>query len=269
MMNMALNDHVVPIHACLEDSHYFYTVQEACNGGNLFQFVNLMHAEDLDTATLEKEVGQLMGEVLLSLHHLHKQGLVHKDVKLENFVFKNKGSDRQRPSVLKLIDFDFTEENSSKKSRVVVGTDGYIAPEAYLGHVCCKGDIFSAGVVMFALVSGRLPYDDDIFDDGPNENYVGHAKMKEIHDKLLKAEVSFGRSWKHLPEAKEFCKALLEVDLDKRLNAEDALKHPWVAKFAGRKKFAEIKETKKKPMFLEGFHSPTQRMARSGRAVDF
>jgi serine/threonine protein kinase len=149
--------------------------------------------------------------------------------------------------VLKLIDFDFTEENSSKKARVVVGTDGYIAPEAYLGHVCCKGDIFSAGVIMFVLVSGRFPYDDAIFDDGPGENYVGHAKMKEIHYKLLNTEVSFGRSWRHLPEAEDFCKALLEVDLNKRLNAEDALKHPWMAKFAGGVKLAEIKETKKKP----------------------
>jgi serine/threonine protein kinase len=246
MMNMPLNEHVVRIHACLEDSHYFYTLQEACHGGNLCDFLRLVMAEDLDTATLENEVRQVMSEVLISLDHLHKEGLVHKDVKLENFVFKKKGSDRKRPSVLKLIDFDFTEQQKKKKTISVLGTDGYIAPEAYLGDVCAKSDIFSAGVMMFALISGRFPYDDTIFDDHPDQNYAGNAKMNEIHYKLRNTKVSFGRSWKHLQEAKDFCKALMEFDVDKRLNAEEALKHPWMAKLAGGVKLEEIKETKKK-----------------------
>ena len=56
-------------------------------------------------------------------------------------------------------------EPSSPKRRDVVGTDGYIAPEAYLGYVCPKNDIFSAGVVMFTLIAARFPFDDAIFDD--------------------------------------------------------------------------------------------------------
>ena len=54
------------------------------------------------------------------------------------------------PSMLKLIDFDFTEEwePSTPKSKSVVGTDGYIAPELYLGDFSPKTDIFSVGVIM-------------------------------------------------------------------------------------------------------------------------
>jgi calcium-dependent protein kinase len=136
------------------------------------------------------------------------------------------------PRVLKLIDFDYiTEWKEKKKSKDVLGTDGYISPEAYLGHVCPRGDIFSAGVVMYVLVTGRFPHDDEIFDDCANQNYVGHPKMQEIHDKLRKAEVSFGKSWRHMQEAKDFCKALLEFSVDKRPNAEEALKHPWMSTF--------------------------------------
>lgn len=134
--------------------------------------------------------------------------------------------------MLKLIDFDFTEEwePNSPRSKAVVGTDGYIAPEAYLGDVCPKSDVFSAGVVLYVLVAGRFPYDDDIFDDGPNENFVGSPKMKEIYGKIKNFKVRYGRVWDSLPEAKEFVQTLIEFDIDKRPDAEDALKHAWLAK---------------------------------------
>jgi len=250
MMNMPESMHVVTIHNCFEDGQYFYTLLEACNGGDLFDFFRMLMSDDMDAATLETEVRQVIGEILLSLDHLHKEGFVHKDVKLENLVFKQKGGLEPRsvaspkakvngqdkrgsiksPKMLKLIDFDFTEEwePNSPRSKAVVGTDGYIAPEAYLGDACPKSDVFSTGVVMFVLVAGRFPYDDDIFDDGPNENYVGSPKMQEIHDKLEKFKVRFGRSWENLDEAREFCKWLLAFDVNARPDAEEALKHPWM-----------------------------------------
>jgi serine/threonine protein kinase len=255
MMNMPDSEHVVRVHACYEDGEYFYTVQEACDGGDLFDFFRMLMADDMDDETLEREVRQAVGEILLSLDHLHKQGLVHRDVKLENLVFLKKGCIEPRsvkspkavvledgecksPKMLKLIDFDFTEEwePESPKSKAVVGTDGYISPESYLGDVCPKSDIFSVGVVMFLLVAGRFPYDDAIFDDEPNENYVGSPKMQEIHDKLKAFKVRFGSSWKNLEGAKEFCRLLMEFDIAKRPTAREALQHPWMRKFVAKQK---------------------------------
>merc|ERR1719473_1830737 len=123
------SEHVVRILACYEDSAYFYTVFEACDGGDLFDFLSMLWADGMDTAAVEHEVRQVMGELLLSLHHLHSQGLVHKDVKLENLVFRTKGaveprsakspkasflpsdktSECKSPTDLKLIDFDPTD----------------------------------------------------------------------------------------------------------------------------------------------------------------
>jgi calcium-dependent protein kinase len=257
MMNMPESDHLVRIFNCFEDSDYFYTLQEACDGGNLAQFrvddffLRLLTCGGLHES-LEKEVQQVMREVLLSLDYLHKKGIIHKDVKLENLVFKNKGTLEQRdlnkresirelrdavlggtrPTQLKLIDFDFTEDFDSNICKAVLGTDGYIAPEVYLGKVFPKSDIFSAGVMMFTIIAGRFPYDDAIFDDGLNQNFVGCPKMKEIYDKLQRFKVRFGRSWKRMDEAKEFCRALLQFDVDKRPSAEEALQHPWMQKFA-------------------------------------
>jgi serine/threonine protein kinase len=255
LMNMKANEHVVQILECFEDAHYFYTVQEACDGGSLSDFADLLDAEELDQATLEDEVRQVMHELLVALDHMHKQGLIHKDVKLENLVFKNKGPLRprvpvlstspvsgrvsglsRRPTLLKLIDFDSTEEfNEEYKRRmckIVLGSDGYIAPEAYEGYCTPKSDVFSAGVIMYALMSGSLPYDDAIFDDAPGENYIGSLAMKKIHAKLRKTKVRYGKKWTDSWQAKSFCKALLEHNYAERPTAEEALKHPWMVTYA-------------------------------------
>jgi serine/threonine protein kinase len=261
IMNMTEIDNIVQIHRCFEDADYYYTLMESCDGGNLCNFLKLYLCDEMDDETYENEVREVMREVLLSLQHLHKMGIVHKDVKLDNFVFKNRGaltprtaaqpksravateevaSVGRQPSGLKLIDFDFTNVfDLSRRCKDVVGTDGYIAPEAYRGVVGPKGDVFSAGVMMYTLIARRFPYHGDMFDDGPNENWVGHPKMKEIHEKLRDCKVRFGRSWKYLDLAKDFCMALLEFDSEKRLSTEEALNHPWIAKFEEKTKPVE------------------------------
>jgi serine/threonine protein kinase len=213
----------------------------------LFDFLKILTSDSLDPGFVEKEVRKVIGSLLESLHHLHNQGLIHKDVKLENIVFNEKGGstvttpksrhvswerlpgEPVSPTGLRLIDFDFLEEwePSSPKSKAVLGTDGYIAPEAYLGNACPKSDIFSAGVVMYILIAGRFPFNDAIFDDGPNENYVGSPKMVEINAKLERYKVRFGPSFDPYPQAKDLCMRMLEFDANTRAEAAEALRHPW------------------------------------------
>jgi calcium-dependent protein kinase len=241
LMNMKENGHVAKVHGCFEDSHYFYTLQEECEGGSLLDFFELLEDKSVDDETRENEVRKVMKEVLTALDHLHKQGLFHKDVKLDNLVFKNKATLtprlpfqkqaglRRRPTSLKLIDFDSIQEhNAARSNKLVLGTDGYIAPEAYLGNACPKGDIFSAGVVMFSLLSGVEPFNLDMFDDGPGENFAGSRKMALICRRLVHTKVKFGKRWKNMDSAKQFCQALMHYDVDKRMTAEEALKHPWM-----------------------------------------
>jgi calcium-dependent protein kinase len=259
MMNLPDTEHIVRIIACFEDSRYYYTLLESCQGGDLLDF-HAMICADVDVEKLEREVRQVMGEILMALVHLHQQGLMHKDLKLENLVFKERGcfeprrvgsptilakdfdfgaKEKNSPTSLKLIDFDFAAEwrpDTAAKATAVVGTDGYIAPEAYVGDPCPKGDLFSAGVILFVLVEGRFPFDDDIFDDEPGENYVGSPKMLEIHEKLRRAEVRFGETWEGLDLMKDFCQSLIKFDASERPTAKQALKHPWMKKFVAKHK---------------------------------
>ena len=82
------------------------------------------------------------------------------DVKLENFVFLNKKS-----YTIKLIDFGLTRliKTDSKETKEPVGTPYYIAPEMLIGDCDFKSDMWSAGVILFMLITGQPPYDG--FDD--------------------------------------------------------------------------------------------------------
>jgi serine/threonine protein kinase len=186
-----------------------------------------------------------MYEVLQSLRGLHQHGLVHKDVKLENVMLKEPASPRSpkvpgqrlerkdsgKPAQLKLVDFDFTDD-LSPKATAVVGTDGYIAPEVYLGQTEPKSDIYSAGVIMYTLMTKRFPYSRSLFDDKPGENYIGSPKMQEIYDKMAANPVKWQEPiWESLPDAKAFCAHLLEFDVQKRYDADMALKDNWFEDF--------------------------------------
>ena len=92
MMNLPESPNVIKIFACYEDEKYFYTVLESLHGGDLYDFFEILMSDSLEPEFVEREVRKIIGSLLKSLHHLHNQGLIHKDVKLENIVFKEKGS---------------------------------------------------------------------------------------------------------------------------------------------------------------------------------
>jgi len=90
MMNMPNDTNVVAVHACYEDDQYFYTMMDSCKGGDLFDFFRMLVSDDLSPEELNRELQIVMREMMRSLNHLHKQGMIHKDVKLENLVFMDR-----------------------------------------------------------------------------------------------------------------------------------------------------------------------------------
>ena len=91
MMNLPESPNVVKVFACYEDEKYFYTLLESLQGGDCYDFFQILTSDSLEPEFIEREVRKVMVSLLESLHHLHNQGLIHKDVKLENIVFKEKG----------------------------------------------------------------------------------------------------------------------------------------------------------------------------------
>merc|ERR550539_568544 len=140
------------------------------------------------------------------------------------------GADSISPAAAKLIDFDTVQDwgPNSPKSRDVLGTDGYIAPEAYAGNYSPASDMYCVGVIMYKLLTGKFPTRTDIFDDRPGENWVGSPAMKRIGDRLKTEEIDFRcRPFDKSPLAADLCSALLSFNPDQRPSAGEALRHPW------------------------------------------
>lgn len=136
--------HIVQLRAVHETDSHLYLVLERLEGGEL-----------LDQAACGQMKEQLarryLQQMVLAVSHLHGRGMMHRDIKLENFMFEDK-----HHKFLKLIDFGFAAEDSGSDLKLM-GTPSYCAPEVLAG--CCSraGDIWSLGVVAYAMLTGEMP----------------------------------------------------------------------------------------------------------------
>ncbi|MCX4247977.1 serine/threonine protein kinase [Paraliomyxa miuraensis] len=111
----------------------------------------------------ERALG-IIDEVLAGLEHAHGHGLVHRDIKPDN-VFLARDGDKVR---VKLLDFGIVklQEGSGNKQLtqmgMIFGTPHFMSPEqATGGEIDARADLYAAGVVLYTMLAGRLPFDDD------------------------------------------------------------------------------------------------------------
>jgi calcium-dependent protein kinase len=123
-----------------------------------------------------------MKKLFLAINHCHSNGVVHRDLKPENIMYKESSKDGPGQGIdeVKIIDFGLSKllANPSKNTmRTLVGTPYYVAPEVLEGTYGAECDCWSLGVIMYALLSGCLPF----FGSSPIE----------VFDKIRKANVNF------------------------------------------------------------------------------
>jgi serine/threonine protein kinase len=229
IMNLERNENILGVDCVLEDNLAYYVVMRKCGGGELFDF--LLNATDVP----EKECKRIMREILKAVDHLHSRGIIHRDIKPENVLFNAKGNadGSDQASSLKLIDFDTCQDWSPKspKARCIVGTPGYIAPESFKGNYTPSSDLWSVGVILYILMTGEMPFPDNIFgDDIAGNNQVGGRKTNMIYDRLKNCNIDWERDpWPEFPSARDLCQQLLAFDPgDRSPSAAEALNHPWL-----------------------------------------
>ena len=154
---------------------------------------------------------------------MHSQNVVHRDLKLENILI-----DRQSKQI-KLIDFGFsTEVISMKETRLpfVCGTPIYMSPEVAQkkDHLGGPADIWALGVVLFILLTGKMPFhggfEEDLFRKISQCKYKWPDFLQD--DKGKDAEISQG--------AKNLVRKMFTVDPNRRPSAEQLLKDNWLSK---------------------------------------
>ncbi|XP_064961568.1 calcium-dependent protein kinase 4-like [Musa acuminata AAA Group] len=203
------HENVVNFHNAFEDDSYVYIVMELCEGGELLDRI----LAKKDSHYTEKDAAIIVRQMLKVAAECHLHGLVHRDMKPENFLFKSSKED----SPLKATDFGLSDFiKPGKKFHDIVGSAYYVAPEVLKRKSGPESDVWSIGVITYILLCGRRPFWDRT-EDG-------------IFKEVLRNKPDFRRKpWPTISNsAKEFVKKLLVKDPRVRLTAAQALSHPWV-----------------------------------------
>lgn len=199
---------IVKYYEAYLDDNYVHLVMEYLSGGELFDRIIS------ETKILESEVCKIMRKIFSAVNYLHLNGICHRDLKLENFIFSQKGDD----SELKIIDFGLSKQYNPIEVgnlNTVVGTALYVAPEVLQGKYDYRCDYWSLGVVMFTLLGGYPPF------FGENN--------KQIFKKVMEAKLVFDSPvWSRVSkQGKELISKLIVKDPESRITAKQALDHPW------------------------------------------
>lgn len=187
----------------------------------LYMVQHLLHGGDLLEALLtrgrfsEVEAANVIRQVANACEYMHKKGVAHRDLKLDNIVY----SDKECTSVC-VTDFGFAQLATWKGELMneTCGTPGYVAPEILkLQGYDCKVDLWSIGVILYILLCGFPPFVD-------RDRGALYAKIKT-------GSFSFtSPHWDGISSrAKDCVEKLLEVYPKRRLSATALLNHPWIS----------------------------------------
>jgi len=197
--------HVARLYDVYETKEALYLVMECLEGGELFDRVaELKRFSESDAAEATRQM-------LLVVNYLHSHGVVHRDLKLENFLYDSKSG-----NTLKLIDFGLSKlSDPHARMCYTCGTLGYIAPEVLQKDYTSQCDLWSLGIIAFILLSGYMPF------SGSQQTQVADIRAGRYSYKE--------KRWSSVsPVGFDFVQSLLKVDPSERLTAEQALQHPWI-----------------------------------------
>eukprot|EP00437_Effrenium_voratum_P018260 CAMPEP_0181449582 /NCGR_PEP_ID=MMETSP1110-20121109/27733_1 /TAXON_ID=174948 /ORGANISM="Symbiodinium sp., Strain CCMP421" /LENGTH=549 /DNA_ID=CAMNT_0023573773 /DNA_START=39 /DNA_END=1688 /DNA_ORIENTATION=+ len=241
LLNMPEHVGVLPLEEVLEDQQFYYIVMEQAAGGSFFDG---LLKEFKDGIMPPREVQRLMRGILEAIGHVHDQGLIHRDIKPDNLVMRLCDDDMSpsgKSRQVALIDFDHADpeflHSKGRPSRCCeyfCGTVSFSAPEAFLGYFSPASDLYSIGIILYLLMSGKMPYDNSIYQEEMGvapQPANSRAWTTSLHKRLKHTPIDWRCDpWPQQPQCCSFCQWLLAFEPGKRpSSAEEALQHEWFA----------------------------------------
>ena len=200
---------IIKLYEVFESERSLYLVMEECKGGEVFdKIIERIQAKQMYS---EKDAANIIQQVMSCIQYCHNKNICHRDLKPENLLYLNPGSEKDNR--IKVIDFGLSQNTDKLKTKV--GTAYYVSPEILTGKYTQLCDIWSAGVILYILLTGDPPF------NGSSDQI--------IYNKIMKFDFSFPENkWKHISnEAKDLLKNHMLVPENKRDTAKQVLAHNW------------------------------------------
>ena len=212
ILRKADHPNIIKLYEIFESKRSYYLIMEECKGGEVFDRI-IDHIQKKDMYS-EKDASAILRQMMSAVEYCHNNGIAHRDLKPENLLYLNEGPEENNP--IKVIDFGLSQVISpQRKLKTKVGTAYYVSPEILNGAYSEKCDIWSAGVILYILLSGDPPF------NGPSD--------LAIYKKIAEMKFDFPENkWSRISdEAKDLIKHMIAPE-DKRYSAREVMEHPWM-----------------------------------------
>lgn len=201
ILRLFMHPHIIRLYEVLETPHDIFVVMEYVKSGELFDYI-------VEKGRLgENEARHFFQQIVSGVEYCHRNMVVHRDLKPENLLLDSKNN-------VKIADFGLSNVmRDGHFLKTSCGSPNYAAPEVISGKLYSgpEVDVWSCGVIMYALLCGSLPFDDESI---PN-------LFKKIKGGIytLPSYVS--------PGARDLISRMLLVDPLKRITMAEIRNHPW------------------------------------------
>lgn len=215
VLRLLRHPNIVHLYEVIESERYIGIVLEYGAGGELFDYILAQKCLQ------EREACRLFAQLVSGVSYLHRKKIIHRDLKLENLLL-----DRHRNVII--TDFGFANNFSARSNDLMAtscGSPCYAAPELVVQdgmYVGAAVDVWSCGVILYAMLAGYLPFDDDPANpDGDNINM--------LYKYIMATPLSFPDYI--TAEPRSLLQRMLVPDPAKRATLDEVMDHPWLAPY--------------------------------------
>ncbi|VTZ68799.1 calcium-dependent protein kinase 7, putative [Plasmodium chabaudi chabaudi] len=207
ILRLLRHPNVIFLKEIINTKETLYISMELVKGGELYDFLLS------ETRLSEIHANKIISQLIKTVAYLHKCGIIHRDIKPENILLTDKSKDAQ----IKLTDFGLSTLCAPNELlKEPCGTLAYVAPEVItLQGYNHKVDAWSIGVILYLLLSGKLPFPIN----KNTEMNIQKTYVLSFRDNIWKTISS---------SAKDLISKLLELNAEKRISASEALEHIWI-----------------------------------------